>query len=465
MKQILKKGILALMMVMVFSMAAPSVLPQEMQTVEAASVKISKSKLTLVKGATSTLKITGTSAKVKWSSNKKSVATVSSKGKVTAKKKGTATITAKVNGKKYTCKVKVEAPKISATSVTLIKGETTTLKMSGTTKKVTWSSSDKSVATVSSKGKVTAKGAGTTTITAKVGGKNFTCSLTVAARALTISSNSVSITDTGSDKVTLNFIASGTVSYKIADTSIVSCSWGSWSGYDVPLTITGKKVGSTTVTITNTYNSETCTVNVTVNETAVTSLVLSSSTLTLEDGDSSTLSATISPSNATNQTVTWTSSDPSIATVNASGRVTAISCGTATITAQVGNKTATCEVTVYVPVNISLPEVPVSICKYSSSLRLQKMCKVTDVWYEVSKSGSQYYYKIYISGEKLYDSSGSSISSSCPIGYKIYDENDAVVKSGTISSTAVCVGEKFSGSYTNGYLDAGDYTLVLLDVQ
>ena len=78
-------------------------------TVQAASsIKISKKKKTLRVGDKYTLKITGTSKKVKWKSSNKKVATVNSKGKVKAKKKGTATITAKVGGKKYKCKITVK---------------------------------------------------------------------------------------------------------------------------------------------------------------------------------------------------------------------------------------------------------------------------------------------------------------------------------------------------------------------
>lgn len=77
-------------------------------TASAATVKISKKKVNLFVGQTITLKIKGTTAKVKWSTSKKSVATVSAKGKVTAKKAGVAKITGKVNGKKYTCTVTVK---------------------------------------------------------------------------------------------------------------------------------------------------------------------------------------------------------------------------------------------------------------------------------------------------------------------------------------------------------------------
>ena len=71
------------------------------------------------------------------------------------------------------------AVKISKKSVTLTEGQSTTLKITGTTSKVTWSSSKKTVATVTQKGKVTAKKAGTTKITAKVGNKKYTCKVTV----------------------------------------------------------------------------------------------------------------------------------------------------------------------------------------------------------------------------------------------------------------------------------------------
>ncbi len=81
-------------------------------TASAATVKISKKSVTIDAGSTATLKITGTSKTVKWSSSNKSVATVSSTGKykakITAKKAGAAKITAKVGDKKYTCKVTVK---------------------------------------------------------------------------------------------------------------------------------------------------------------------------------------------------------------------------------------------------------------------------------------------------------------------------------------------------------------------
>lgn len=71
----------------------------------AATVKLNKTNIVLLKGKTCQLKLYNTSRKVTWSSSNRSIATVSKSGKVTAKNKGKATITAKAGTKKYTCKV------------------------------------------------------------------------------------------------------------------------------------------------------------------------------------------------------------------------------------------------------------------------------------------------------------------------------------------------------------------------
>lgn len=77
----------------------------------------------------------------------------------------------------------------------------------------------------------------------------------------------------------------------------------------------------------------------------VTGVTLSKTTLSLEVGDNETLTATVAPNNATDKTVTWKSSDYSVAKVE-NGKVTALKAGTATITATAGRKSATCKVTV-----------------------------------------------------------------------------------------------------------------------
>ena len=76
--------------------------------VEAASVRLNKTSITMYTGQTSTLKVSGTSKKVTWSTSNKKVATVSSRGVVSAKSSGSATITARVNNKNLKCRVTVK---------------------------------------------------------------------------------------------------------------------------------------------------------------------------------------------------------------------------------------------------------------------------------------------------------------------------------------------------------------------
>lgn len=83
---------------------------------------------------------------------------------------------------------------------------------------------------------------------------------------------------------------------------------------------------------------------------------LNKSELTLEIGGVETLTATVTPDNATNKVVSWTSSDPSVATVSG-GKVTAVAAGTATITATADGKSATCTVTVNESSHGDLPEI------------------------------------------------------------------------------------------------------------
>lgn len=171
-----KKALLSfvLLLSLVFTMALGSVSVS-------ATPKLNRTKVTLLKGEKATLKVTGTRQKVTWSSSKKSVATVNSKGQVVAKNKGSATILAKVSKKTYKCVVKVETPKLSRTSLTLTEKKFCAIKLTGTTVKVTYSSSNPKIARVDSKGRITAVKKGTAVITAKANTKKFTCKVTVKA--------------------------------------------------------------------------------------------------------------------------------------------------------------------------------------------------------------------------------------------------------------------------------------------
>ena len=81
-------------------------------------------------------------------------------------------------------------------------------------------------------------------------------------------------------------------------------------------------------------------------EVSVTGVTLNKSEMSLTVGGEATLTATVAPENATNKAVTWRSDNDAVATVDSNGKVTAVSSGTATITAKAGDKAATCAVTV-----------------------------------------------------------------------------------------------------------------------
>lgn len=138
-----------------------------------------EAKYYVTQGKTKVISLTGTSRKVTWTSSNKKIATVSAKGVVSAKNKGTVTITAKLKDKAFKTKIYVETPKLSSEQVTLLPGKTTALQLKYTSRKVTWSSSNKKVATVSSKGVVKAVSAGSTIIKAKINDSTYRCIVTV----------------------------------------------------------------------------------------------------------------------------------------------------------------------------------------------------------------------------------------------------------------------------------------------
>lgn len=165
-------------------------------------ITLNKTTASVTKGKTLQLTATvtpgnATKKEVKWSTSNKNVAMVSTSGLVTAKSAGTATITCTAqdgSSVKATCKITVKNPVVKVTKVTLNKTtatlapkETLTLKATvtptnATNKAVTWKSSNTKIATVSSSGKVTAKAAGTVTITCRAkdgSGKKATCKITV----------------------------------------------------------------------------------------------------------------------------------------------------------------------------------------------------------------------------------------------------------------------------------------------
>lgn len=181
-----KKILISLITVFVLAIlpAESAILPGTVCVTEAAP-RISSSKLTMIKGQSRTLKITGLKKgqKISWKSSNSKIVAVNKAGKLQAKAKGSATITGTVSKRKYTCKVTVQAPKLNKTAVTLKVSQTYQLKLSGTNQKITWKSSNSKIVTVNKTGKLFAKSAGNATVTAQVNGIRFVCKVKIQKKA------------------------------------------------------------------------------------------------------------------------------------------------------------------------------------------------------------------------------------------------------------------------------------------
>lgn len=332
-------------------------------TVKKVSVELSASSKTLLIGETATLTATTspTGLDVTWESSNNMVASVSD-GKITAKAPGEITITASItyNGKEFTdtCAVKVSEPAIQLgySQLKLAKNETVTMIAEtypeGLT--ISWSSEDVSICSISSSGVITAKAIGNTMITGSITYKGSTysssCNVIVGEPKVTLSKTSLSMYVTDTQSIIASVVAVDGNSVQDASSDIT---WITSNSSVATVSSNGavKAVGVGSATITakyyfcGVYYPATCKVTVTSKP----DISLSKSSLSLYIGDTSTLSATVTPSG---QTVSWSSSDTSVATVS-NGKITAISNGTATITASFKYNGVTystkCSVTVVKP--------------------------------------------------------------------------------------------------------------------
>ena len=335
-------------------------------------VTLNKTQLSLAMGSSETLTATlqpenATNKTVKWSTSDSKIATVDDNGKVTGVAAGTATITVTTTdgSKTATCKVTVTASNVPVTGVTLNKtqltlssGATETLTASlqpenATNKNVSWSSGNTDVATVDANGKVTAKAAGSATITVKTadGGKTATCKVTVNASSVAVTGVSVS-PESLSLKVGDTSALKAVVSPAEATNQKVTWSSNNAAVASVDDTgkVTAKSAGNAVITATTADGGKTaaCAISVTEANVAVSGVSVTPKSVDLNVGESAPLTAAVSPSNATNKNVSWSSGNTDVATVDTNGKVTAKSAGTATITVTTadGSKTANCTITV-----------------------------------------------------------------------------------------------------------------------
>ena len=365
------KNFIKTIIMLLFAALCVSCTPEE-TNVAVTSVNLDTSELNLTEGERYELKATvspfnATNKKVIFKSGNTSVASVTETGVVTAHKAGNTKVTVVTDdgGKTATCDVTVVAKKYPVTGVKLNStqeklgvGETITLTATvtpstATDKTVSWSSSNTSVATVSQNGEVSAlkKGTTTITVTTKDGGKTATCKITVEDKVYPVESVTLDKSTyemTVGDNVTLKATVNPsnatdkTVSWSSNNTSVATVSQNG--------VVTAKKKGTAKITVTTNDGNKTaeCIITVTDKVYPVESVTLDKSSWEMIVGEDITLVATINPSNATDKTVVWNSSNTSVATVSQNGVVTAKKEGTAkiTVTTNDGNKTAECMITV-----------------------------------------------------------------------------------------------------------------------
>ena len=317
-----------------------------------------------------------TNQKVTWSSSNEAVASVKANGltaTVTGKQGGTATITVKTEdgSKTATCQVTVNASvtgiSLDQQSISMNKGNTATLKAAiapsyATNQKVTWSTSNSGVATVSGNGltgTVTAKGNGTATITATTedGGFSASCNISVTTAVTGVTLNNTSLNVNYNPQLMATATLTATINPSGASNQNVTWSTSNSSVADVSgnglsATVTMKGVGTATITVTTADGGKTASCTVTVKR-PVTGVSLDQDKVAFllgQDGPI-TLTATVQPTNATDTSVTWRSGNTSVATVSGNGltaTVTPKGFGTTTITATTndGGYSASCSITV-----------------------------------------------------------------------------------------------------------------------
>lgn len=343
------------------------------KSVEVSGVTLSSEEVALKEGEKCTLVVTvspvnATDKTVTWSSSDESVVTVDpTTGEITAVSSGEAVVLCTAGGgtKTASCRVTVAPSGIPVTgitvspeSITLALGEKASLKAritpaDATDREVIWSSSNESVVSVDPvSGEITAKAVGMAVVTCTTadGSKAASCSVTVATKVpvtqVMLSTNSLFLsvgqTHELSARVLPENAANKEVAWRSNNTAVATVSS---SGV---VTARGTGIAIVSAISEDGGKSASCRVTVSASSVAVTSVTLDRTSLNLTEGESTKLVASVIPSNATDISVAWSSSNPSVATVSSSGVVSAHSTGTAIISCVTndGSKKATCTVTV-----------------------------------------------------------------------------------------------------------------------
>ena len=431
------------------------------------SLAVANNDVTLNKGDSTKLSLNFTPANVTnkaitWKSANTSVATVE-QGHIYAIGSGTAIITATSGSVTAVCKVTVINPLKGIFSdydkILINKGESKKIAVSldpmDTTdnKTVSWVSADESILKVSN-GVISAVKPGKTTITAYVGMYSNTISVTVQnpTTSIEVPQQEIPLVVGQTQKLPVTILpydATDEVNVTSSDDSVVAFSNGN---------ITALKRGKATITITSGSYTASFRVNVASD---ITSISLNKTSLELYLGSSQGLTVSFNPTNAKDdRTVIWESSNKSIITVDAKGKITTIGTGTATVTATAGDgKKAICTVVVKLSIPGSVKSVSGGYnsakitwgaVSGASGYELYRASSKTGSYTKVKETtarsftntglttGSTYYYKVrayrYQGTKKVYGSF-SSVVNVIPTPATPSNTKLVKVKSGTAQFT------------------------------
>ena len=299
---------------------------------------------------------------VKWESSDPEKVTVDEYGNIKAIAIGSSTITVTTNEGGFTAKcrvvvsnsvIKVTGVDVKEDTLEIGSGKSERIKAiiepsNATNTGLIWKSEDESIATVSSTGLVTGvkKGSTTIVVTTKDGGyeKKINVSVDeVSLKKISIQDElNIKIGSTEKLNVTFNPVdyPDKDVEWKSEDEKIATV--------DKNGKVTAKKIGKTTITVTTKDGKKSASCKVTVSEKTSIDIKLDKEELSLEEGKSENLHATITPSEDSTRGIAWSSSDKNVVTVD-NGKVTAVGEGSATITVTSvvdRTKSASCVVTV-----------------------------------------------------------------------------------------------------------------------
>jgi uncharacterized protein YjdB len=369
----------------------------------------------------------------------------------------TVTITATAGSHTSSCVITLKYPtqltelNLNKTSASMSVGDTMTL--TATTKPSTatnttlkWTSSDTSVATVDSSGKVTGLAAGNTTIVVSAtdgSGLSASCNIsvsTVNVLIVSLSSTSLSLVQGNSAALTATVYPSNatiqTIKWTSSNTRVATVDS---SGNVTAKNVTGYAIITASATDGSGKFAE-CVV-ISKAKVAVTGITLNYGTsLDLLLGDATYLKATILPSTATNTDVTWTSSNTSVATIGSDGLLTSVALGETTITATADGKSVTMKVTVTnteynygVAANFRRR---VNVRASASGLsKLVGYAYVGDTFKILGKTGSWYYIQ-YNNTTKAYIWASYINASKTASGYTAADTSSSSTSTSTTTTTA-----------------------------